>query len=43
MLNKISEKTPCTSIYYELPEKEKESSPEQEEEVLIDKLEPLQS
>jgi hypothetical protein len=43
MLNKISEKTPWTSFYYELPEKEKESSPEQEEEVLIDKLEPLQS
>jgi hypothetical protein len=43
MLNKISEKTPCTSIYYELPEEEKESSPEQEEEVLIAKLEPLQS
>jgi hypothetical protein len=43
MLNKISEKTPCTSIHYELPEEEKESSPEQEEEVLIAKLESLQS
>jgi hypothetical protein len=31
MLDKISEKTPCTSIHYELPEEEKESSPEQEE------------
>jgi hypothetical protein len=28
MLNKISEKTPYTSIHYELPEEEKESSPE---------------
>jgi hypothetical protein len=27
MLNKISEKTTCTSIHYELPKKEKESSP----------------
>jgi hypothetical protein len=26
MPNKISEKTPCTYIHYELPEKEKESS-----------------
>jgi hypothetical protein len=26
MLNEISEKTPCTSIHYELREKEKESS-----------------
>jgi hypothetical protein len=43
MLNKISEKTPCTSIHYELLEKEKESSPEQEEEVLMVKSQPLQS
>jgi hypothetical protein len=43
MLNKISEKTPCTSIHYELLEEEKESSPEQEEEVLIAKSQPLQS
>jgi len=31
MLEKISEATPCTSIYYELLEEEKESSPELEE------------
>jgi hypothetical protein len=31
VLNKICKKTPCTSIHYELPEEEKESSPEQEE------------
>jgi hypothetical protein len=37
MLNKISEKTPCTSIYYELPEEENESSLEQEDKVLIAK------
>jgi hypothetical protein len=43
MLNNISEKTPCTSIQYELPGEEKESSPGQEEEVLIAKLESLQS
>jgi hypothetical protein len=43
MLNKISERTPCTSIHYELPEEEKESFPKQEEVVLIAKLEPLQS
>jgi hypothetical protein len=43
MLNKISEKTPCSSIHFELLEKEKESSPEQEEEVLIAKSQPLQS
>jgi hypothetical protein len=41
MLNKISQKTPCTSIHYELLEEEKESSPEQEEEVLITKSQPL--
>ena len=43
MLNKISEKIPCTSIHYEFPEEEKESSPEQENEVLIAKSQPLQS
>ena len=43
MLDRISEKTPCTSIHNELPEEEKESSPEQEEEVLIAKSQPLQS
>jgi hypothetical protein len=43
MLNKISEKAPCTSIHYEFPEEEMESSPEQEQEILIDKSQPLQS
>ena len=43
MLDKISEKTPCTSIHYELLEEEKESSPKQEEEVLITKAQPLRS
>ena len=43
MLDKISGKTPCTSIHNELPEKEKESSPKQEEELLIAKSQPLQS
>jgi hypothetical protein len=42
MLYRISEKTPCTSIHNELLEEEKKSSSEQEE-VLIAKLEPLQS
>ena len=41
MLDRISEKTPCTSIHNELPEKEKKSSPDQEEEVLIAKSQPL--
>jgi hypothetical protein len=41
IFNKISEKIPCTSIHYELPKEEKESSPEQEEKILIAKLEPL--
>ena len=41
MLDRISGKTPCTSIHNELPEEEKESSPEQEEEVLIAKSQPL--
>ena len=36
-------KTPCTSIHDELPEEEKESSPKQENEVLIAKPQPLQS
>ena len=43
MLDRISGKTPCTSIHNELPEKEKKSSPDQEEEVLIAKSQPLQS
>jgi hypothetical protein len=43
MLKRISEKIPCTSIHYELPKEEKESSPKQEEEVLIAKSQPLQS
>ena len=43
MLDRISGKTPCTSIHNELPEEEKESSSEQEEEVLIAKSQPLQS
>ena len=42
VLDKISGKTPCTSIHNELPEKEKESSPYQEEEVLIAKSQQLQ-
>ena len=37
MLDKISGKTPYTSIHNELPEEEKESSLDQEEEVLIAK------
>ena len=43
MLDRISIKTPCTSIHNELPKEEKKSSPDQEEEVLIAKSEPLQS
>ena len=43
MLDRISGKTPCTSIHNELPEEENESSPKQEEEVLIAKSQPLQS
>ena len=43
LLDKISGKTPCTSIHDELPEEEKESSLEQEEKVLIAKSQPLQS
>ena len=37
ILDRIIGKTPCTSIHDELPEEEKKSSPEQEEEVLIAK------
>ena len=40
MLDKISGKTPCSSIHNELVEEEKELSPEQEE-VLIAKSQPL--
>ena len=43
MLDRISGKTPYTSIHNELHEGEKESSPKQEEEVLIAKSQPLQS
>ena len=43
MLDRISRKIPCTSFNNELPEEEKESSPDQEEEVLIAESEPLQS
>ena len=43
MLNRISGITPCTSIHNKLLEEEKESSPEQENEVLIAKSQPLQS
>ena len=43
MLDRISGKTPCTSIHYELLEEEKESSPKQVEEILIAKPQPLQS
>ena len=43
ILDRIRGKTPYTSIHDELSEEEKESSPDQEEEVLIAKLQPLQS
>ena len=43
MLDRISGKTLCTSIHNELPKKEKKSSLDQEEEVLIAKSQPLQS
>ena len=43
MLDRISGKTPCTSIHYELLEEEKESSLKQQEKVLIVKSLPLQS
>ena len=42
MLDRISGKTPCTSIHNKL-EKEKKSSPDKEVEVLIAKSQPLQS
>ena len=43
ILDRISGKIPYTSIHNEFPEKEKKSSPDQEEEVLIAKSQPLQS
>jgi hypothetical protein len=43
MLKKISETTFFTGSHNKLPEKEKKSSPEQVEEVLIAKSPPLQS
>ena len=43
MTNRISGKTPYTSIHNELPEKEKKSSPEQEDKVLIATSQPLRS
>ena len=43
ILDKIIGNTPCTSIHDELIEEEKESSSAQEKEVLITKLQPLQS
>ena len=43
ILDKIIGRIPYTSIHDELPEEEKESSPDQEEEVLIAKSQPLQS
>jgi hypothetical protein len=43
VLNRISKITPFTSIYNELSEEETESSPEQEEKVLIAKPQSLQS
>jgi hypothetical protein len=42
MLDRISGKTPCTNIHNELPKKEKKSSPDQEEKILIAKSQPLQ-
>ena len=43
MLDRISGKTHCTSIHYELLKEEKESPPKQEEEVLIAKSQSLRS
>ena len=43
ILDKIIGRIPYTSIHDELPEDQKESSPDQEEEVLIAKLQPFQS
>jgi hypothetical protein len=41
ILDKIIGRIPYTSIHVELPKEEKESSPEQEEKVLIAKSQPL--
>jgi hypothetical protein len=43
MLDRISGKTPCISIPNELSEKNKKSSPEQEDEVLVAKSQSLRS
>ena len=43
ILDKIIGKIPCTSIHDEVPKEEKKSSPDQEDEVLIAKSQPLQS
>ena len=43
MLDKISVKTPCTSNHNKLLEEEKESSLDQEKEVVIAKSQPLKS
>ena len=43
MFDRISVKTPRTSIHNELSKKEKKSSPNQEEKVLIVKAQPLRS
>jgi hypothetical protein len=43
MLDRISGKTPCTSIHNKPLEVEKKSSPDQVEKVLIAKSQPLQS
>jgi hypothetical protein len=40
MLNRIREITPCTGIHNELSDEETESSPDQEEKVLIAKSYP---
>jgi hypothetical protein len=41
MLGRISGKTPCTSIHNKPAEEEKESSPKQQQEVLIAKSQPI--
>jgi hypothetical protein len=43
VLDKIYGNTPCTSFHDELPKKEKKSSPDQEEKVLIAKSQSLRS
>ena len=43
ILDRISGKIPFTSNHVEVPEEEKELSPDQEDEVLIAKSQPLQS